>query len=252
MDKAIGLLSWALLLSTSAAAQQAAFRVETQVQTQPVKRTLTLFSEGVGYDFALDESGAITLIDPKRNRIVLLDPVREVKATLDMQELLGLVSKARQEVAQSGLAGLLESAKKTRFDEQTQTVYVGDEYMSYQATLQAPAQENMAAQYAQFADWSARLNAVFEPHFPPYVRLELNRLVAEVGKLPKRITRTTQHQEQKSTIECILTANWRISTEDNEKIRRVGEMLVKFKDVTQAEYFAQKPRLISSGNKLTK
>lgn len=249
MVKAIGYIASTLLLSTGAWAQQAAFRVDTKVLIEPAKRTLTLFSEGVCYDFALDDSAAVTLIDPARNRILLLDPIRQIKTTLDMQELLDLVAKARQAAVQSDLGSLFAAEPKGHFDESSQVVTVGDEQLVYRASLQKPSEKSMADQYATFADWSARLNAVFSPHFPPYLRLELNRMIADQGKLPLEIARTTQHQGKASTIRCQLTANWRISKEDEQEVRRVGTMLAQFNEVTQAEYFAQQQRLVSKNSK---
>jgi hypothetical protein len=239
-----GLAMCVCLTCAVSVAQPPSFRVETDIYAgdakQPMKQTLTLFSNGVYYDFAMDDSAAITVIDPQRDRIILLSQQRKVKTTLKMSQLLGLVAEAREQAAQqpatSEVARMLRAAERSSFDEQTQVVTVGDESLRYDATLQQPRDPSMAAQYADFADWSARLNAVYPPRLLPYVRLELNRQIAARSMLPQQITRTERHNRKEVVWRTRLLPNWRISSDDESKLNRVGELLSQCQEVSIQEY----------------
>ncbi len=232
-----------------AAKADAAFRVDTYIyqdaKKEPVKETLTLFYEGAYYDFAMDATQAVTFIDPRRGRIVLLSPRRQIKTSFHTASLLNDVSEARTKITNSELASVLEAVNKVTFDDQSGKLKVGDTTLSYEATLQTPKETSMALQYADFADWSARLNAVLPPHFPPYLRLELNRQIATRGMLPQTILRVTLHNNRKSVIRSELTAIGLLSRDDNDKIQSVGELLQTCKEVPAAEFFGTVQRPVT-------
>lgn len=231
-------------LSTIVVGEQPQFRIDTDIyfgdSKQPSKQTLTLFSEGVYYDFSIDEPTLVTMIDPARNRIVLLDEKRHIKTIIDTMELKKLVEAAREQAASNGLALLLQAADRVSFDEAAGKLSVGLDEMSYQATLQEPKDPLMAKQYADFADWSARLNAVYPPQLPPYVRMRLNQELGERGFLPNEIVRSTRSSNSKGVeIRSRLIANWRLSSDDQAKIKKVGEHLAQFNELENSKYFAQ-------------
>jgi len=109
--------------------------------------------------------------------------------------------------------------------------------MEYRATLQQPPQPDMAQQYAEFADWSARLNAIYQPNLPPYLRLELNQLISRRQALPSEIKRTTRQGGRQLELTCRLIPVWQLSQDDLAKIARCGAMLAQFKDVSADEYW---------------
>lgn len=237
---------------TVAAAKAAAtaFRVDTDVYEEgtkePVKQTLTLFNEGVYYDFAIDETQAVTVIDPHGGRIILLSPQRQTKTTLKTAQLLTYVTQARQQIANTELNAMLTAVGQVHFDPQQNKLRVGDETLYYEATLQTPKDASMATQYADFADWSARLNAILPPKFPPYLRLELNRQIAERQLLPEAIYRVSQHNNHTTTFRAQLIANGRLSKEDMNKLSSVGGLLHSCKEVSIEEFFGAKPALTSN------
>ncbi len=72
---------------------------------------------------------------------------------------------------------------------QDETLTVGNDEFFYTATTAKSPVEAAATQFADFADWSARLNAAYPPKQPPYIRIRFNRLLAEHGVLPQRSPR---------------------------------------------------------------
>lgn len=233
----------------SAKAAATAFRVDTDVYAEgtkePVKQTLTLFKEGVYYDFAIDETQAVTVIDPLHGRIILLSPQKQKKTILKTEQVNSYLAQAREQITGTELAAMLTAAGQVHFDPQQNKLRVGDDTLYYEATLQTPKDASMAQQYADFADWSARLNAILPPKFPPYLRLALNRQIAERGFLPEAIYRVAQHKNTTNTLRAQLIANGRLSTEDTSKLQKVGELLQTCDEVTIEEFFGAQPALTS-------
>jgi hypothetical protein len=248
---ASGLFCFTMAFSlVHAQAPNVAFRVDTDVyeetQKEPVKQTLTLFQNGVYYDFAMEKSQSVTMIDPQHERIVLIHPERRVKTTFNMPQLLTYVEDIKQQISgkQHELAKMLAAVEQVRFDPAENKIRVGDDTFYYEATMQSPKSPEMAAQYADFANWSARLNAVLPPKFPPYLRLELNRQLAERGMLPDAIYRIAKHNNHTVTIRSQLIANGRLSTEDISKLTAVGELLQTCQEVSKDDFFNPQAALI--------
>ena len=228
---------------------ETSFRVDTDVyeegKKEPIKQTLTLFDQGVYYDFAMDSSQDITIIDPKHGKIVLLSPQKQIKTIFKTDKLLAQVNLARQEITgREELAKLLAAEKLVRFDSNKGSLKVGDDTMAYEATMQSAKDASMVAQYRDFADWSARLNAILPPKYPPFLRLELNLQIAERSMLPSRIERTSRHNGVSSSYRSQLMVNGRLSKEDERKLVSVGQLLVGSREVSDAEFMGIRPPLL--------
>jgi hypothetical protein len=229
---------------SAALGQQPDFRIDTDIhfgtEQAPAKQSLTLFSEGVYYDFSRDDPTAITMIDPQRNRIILLDGKRNIQTTIDMSELSQYVQSAKEQAVSPDLKLLLKASEQVVFDDQNRTCTVGIKQINYVATTQEPPKAAIAQQYAEFANWSARLNAVYPPQRPPYVRMRLNDELGARGLLPAEIEiNTTLASGKPSTARCRLIALWRLSRDDQAAIKSVGEKLAKYGKLDPAKYFAE-------------
>lgn len=243
-------LGWCLAVMPAIAQEtETSFRVDTDIyeegKKEPIKQTLTLFSQGVYYDFAIESSQDITIIDPKHGKIVLLSPQRQLKTTFKTDKLLAQVNLARHEMAvNEELARLLAAEKLVRFDANRGSLRVGDEALSYEATMQSAKDASMVTQYREFADWSARLNCVLPPKYPPFLRLELNKQIAERTMLPSRIDRVSRHNNRTIAYRSQLIVNGRLSKEDERNLDRVGQLLVSSKEVSDSEFMGARPPLI--------
>lgn len=235
-------VAWAVM--SIALGQQPGFRIDTDIhfanEKAPSKQSLTLFSEGVYYDFSMDDTKAITMVDPQRNRIILLDGIRNIQTTIDMNELAKYVDAAKAQADSPDLKLLLKAAEQAAFDDQTATCTVGIKQINYVASTQKPPEAIIAQQYADFANWSARLNAVYPPHRPPYVRMRLNDELGSRGYLPAEIEiTTTLASGRPSTTRCRLLALWLLSKDDQAAIKGVGEKLAKYSKLDPSKYFAE-------------
>lgn len=227
------------LAQDTVAPPQAGFRVATDVflgnQKEPAQQSLTLFSGGVAYDISYDDPNQITMIDPARDRIVLLNKSEKTQTSIDLKELHKYIESARKQAETSKLAAYLLGADKISVD--NNLVTVGDSVLQYTSSLQQPRDEQMAQQYANAADALCLLNGK-RFGIPPFARLSLNRVVAEQKSLPEEITRTTNNGKQTEIVRCRLLTNWRLSKDDEDRISEIGKMLVTFQAVSEPQFFA--------------
>lgn len=230
------------------------FRVETDVfldkKPQPVAETLTLFKKGVVYDFVMTEPREATVFDVQRGRIVLLSPETETQAEITTQELVQFTAAIRQ-VAQSREGNTLFGTEfAAKFDEENKEVHLQGKSLGYQAKGLTPKTEAAVADYQEFADWYARLNATRAGNPPPFARLELNRQLAQNGLLPNEIHRTLNlpgklmNKKQQVTSKHAFT--WLLSGTDNTRIADAGTWMAKFKKVSLTEFWNLKDNLAAN------
>ena len=80
------------------------FRIESEVfvddEKVPVTESLTLFSDGIAYDFMLNGSKEIAILDLHRQQFVLLDVKRQLRLTLSGSQVLEIVAALRAELGE--------------------------------------------------------------------------------------------------------------------------------------------------------
>lgn len=219
------------------------FRMETDVflddGKDPVVETLTIFSAGVAYDFLLTGVEEITVFDPSRQRLVLLDTQRKVKTELTFDSLAQYVAQMKVQLSESKQDALLAEQLEVQSDEAGWLTLTTGE-LTYRAEGATPKFAEAAAQYQHFADWYARLNAMREGNPPPFARIRLNAELASRGLVPQTIERKILQkrglQQKSQTLRSQHLANWRLSQTDRKQIDRAGTYLVSFTGVPFREY----------------
>jgi hypothetical protein len=191
----------ALLAAVPVSAEDDAFRVESEIFVghggQPVARSLTLFRDGIAWDFleltSGDSAGAeIVLHDPARERVVLIDPDRSLKTQVDAVRLerlsVSLASWARKSddrlVRWAGGPDFGEG-----MTEEDDTIELVGPRVRYAVEFaQAPSRQ-AADEYRRFADTAILLKALVRPGgLPPFPRLAINRRVAAAGGIPQAVS----------------------------------------------------------------
>lgn len=202
-------------LPLSLMAEELTMRVETELFAdggeKPVARSLTLFVDGVAWDFlelprptagASGGRGAdaaegmqlaeIVLHDPARDRVIVVDPVRHVKTQVEAIQLerlsVSLATWARgaddRLVRWAGGPDFAEGL--TEKDETLELV--GPRVRYAVAYAEAPTPE-AAVTYRRFADTAILLKALLHPGgIPPFPRLALNRRLEAAKALPAEVT----------------------------------------------------------------
>lgn len=228
------------------------FRVDTELfkdqEKTPLLQTLTIFHGGMVYDFLLTAPQEVTVFDPLRGRVTLLDEARHVKATVTTQEILEFVLALQTQAAQEK-DPLLAFCATPQFEtserpieEQGQALvelHLTAKPLSYLVSGQQPPWPQAATLYRQFADWAARLNAARPGNLPPGARLALNEALAERGLIPLEIRRSipaTTRLGKRLELRSQHRFNWTLSGEDHKRLERVGDMLATYRVVSFQEY----------------
>lgn len=238
-------LVWTMLLMTLATTGRAdeGFRCETDVfvaaEKTPVQQSLTVFQGAVAYDFLLGQSQEITVYDVNRGTIKLLDKKRQLCATILTDDLLQVTALYKTRKAESDLFKFCtEPVFNKTFAENILTLEA--DQFTYRVTCVKPKRPEAAEQYCEFADWSARLNAIRPGNLPPFPRMELDKALAEQRMLPEEIVRTitTKHLtgRRNETIRSRHLFNWILSQRDRELINEVDDHLIKYKSVSAEDY----------------
>jgi hypothetical protein len=181
-------------------------RVETELfcdgGDEPVARSLTLFDDGVAWDFlelpASDGEKAdmqlveIVLHDPARERVVVIDPVRRMKTEIPLIRLERMsVSLAKW--ARSSDDRLVRWAGGPdftgNFEEDEETLALSGPRVRYSVRLATAESPEAAGTYRQFADTAILLKALLHPGgIPPFPRLALNRRLEAAAAIPAEVT----------------------------------------------------------------
>ena len=183
-----------------------ALRVESELfvgsADEPMARSLTLFHEGVAWDFLeLPAAEAaegepmqlaeIVLHDPARERIVVIDPVRKLKTEIPLIRLERLsVSLARW--ARDSDDRLVRWAAGPDFaaeieDVEGQLELTGPRVRYAVDHVEAPSPE-AAETYRRFADTAILLKALLQPGgIPPFPRLALNERLEDEAAIPAEV-----------------------------------------------------------------
>jgi hypothetical protein len=166
---------------------------------EPVARSLTLFHEGVAWDFlelpdAVGKSaviGEIVLHDPARERVLVIDPARQVKTQVDLIRLerlsvsLAKWARTNDDRLVRWAGGPDFAAGFTEHDDRFELV--GPRVKYAVAYEEAPCTE-AAVTYRQFADTAILLKALMQPGgIPPFPRLAVNRRLEDAGAIPSEV-----------------------------------------------------------------
>ncbi|MEX2175320.1 MAG: hypothetical protein WD872_13240 [Pirellulaceae bacterium] len=245
----LALLAAALFVTTASGQE---FRMDTEVfvgkEKEPIAETLTIFTNGLIYDFLLNEPKEITLFDPVRQGFTLLDPARRMRCNISTQEALSYMLALDSHAAQSqdplfafaAMPAFITTAKE--YEESGQTfvsLTLAGKPLEYLAIARTPENSDAVRAFRNFADWYARLNAMRPGNLPPGARLELNKALAERDLIPVEITRTITPPNplaRKIEMRSRHLVNWSLSGEDRKRIQRTGTMLAEFPSVSFDQY----------------
>jgi hypothetical protein len=241
------------------AAEDRGFRVESEVfangAEEPVARSLTLFRDGIAWDFlepstakgSGDAAGEIVLHDPARERVVLVDPARNLKTQIDVIRLerlsVSLASWARKSddrlVRWAGGPDFGEGM--TESDDRIELV---GPRVRYTIEFATPPTAEAAGLYRRFADTAILLKALVRPGgLPPFPRLAINRRVAAAGGIPTEVSleidsRAAMVAGRADTLRCVHKFHPRLLTGDLSRIEEAESRVAVATQVELAEFVA--------------
>jgi hypothetical protein len=228
------------------------FRVENRVfvggQKEPISVSLTVFHEAMVYDF-LQKPAETTVYDPAARRFYLLDSTRRQRTEIGMEQIASYLKrvKERAEKHKDPLVRFSAAPQfEERFDGELGKLELSSPAMMYRITVVEAESPVQAAAYREFADASARLNAVLDSRGKlPFPRLKVNELLARRGLLPREVTLTVTTQKKDSPhTEKIRSEHYfsdKLGDSDRERIAHAQEAMKQYRAVDFSKYGAGGP-----------
>jgi hypothetical protein len=240
----------ALVAAASAPILASDFRVENKVfsgdQKEPVAQSTTIFHGGIVYDY-LAQPAEMTIFDPVRGRVVLLDPTRRIKAELTLEVINGAIDRVKARLGNGDdpyKRFLANPAFDEHVDPSTGEIVFQSDWMTYRVSGAATDKAESARQYREFSDAYARLNTFLRPGSrPPFARLIVNEALEKRGEIPmkvdlnltlkkglppKRINMRSEHHLIPQLVES-----------DRRRVAQTDEFLTMFSSLSFSEYQAK-------------
>jgi hypothetical protein len=221
------------------------FRIETKVyagkDAEPISEDLTLFRGEQVYDF-LSRPREVTVFDKPRSRVMLLDPVRRVKAEIRMERIMAFSDELRTWCGKQ-TDPLLKFSAEPAFAQSLDNgeIVFSSPFLTYRVATVKAASDDIARQYLEFSDSYARLNALTNPgSTPPFPRLKIDEALYISHAIPSRVQLTMPARSRfggkPTVVRSEHTVSWRLLESDQQKIQEAEEFLVTFTPLTLERY----------------
>ncbi|QDU77189.1 hypothetical protein Pan97_42510 [Bremerella volcania] len=236
------LTAWASFVCVSAAAD---FEVTSQIfrgnARIPAVTYETVFKGAKVYDVVTTPPRQATIIDYDSGQITLLDPQRQVKLTLTIQDVLqhSAYFKSHANFPEGPLWTFLRNPKfEASYDPQTQVLKLAGDPLTYEADLNKIQNQPAVDDYARFCDWSSMLNFICAGGDLPQARIELNNQIRAKEAVPAEVRKTIRHADPTKSISLRSTHEyrWKLQEEDAKLIESIETDLAKAKAVSFDQY----------------
>jgi len=233
---------WFCLVSASTAAD---FQVTTQIfkgnARIPAVTYQTVFQGNKVYDVVTTPPRQATIVDYDAGQITLLDPQRQVKLTLAIQDVLQYSAffKSDGDFPDSQLWKFLRDPQfEASYDSQAQILKLTGDPLTYEADLQKIPNQPTVAAYSQFCDWSSQLNFICVGGDLPQARIELNNQIRAKGAVPSEVRKTIRHADPTKSISLKSTHEyrWQLQQEDAQLIESIEADLHNAQAVSFDQY----------------
>ncbi len=226
------------------------FRVESQVFVgdagSPSSENLTLYLEGVAYDFQMSaespgEPIEVVIFDSRNKVLVLLDIERELRTDIADFELLKMLQGLRESAKENEASDfLLNPELASNFDINTNVLTVSNDDMTYRAKGEAPPQDLIGMPlFYEAMEQFTRLSASDPKRLPPFARLVLNREIRKHGLFPTSIEmsmRAGAITRNEFNARSAHTVIWQLSQQDRERIQFAKKQWMNFEKVSIGTY----------------
>jgi hypothetical protein len=223
------------------------FRIENRVflegKKEPESRSLTLFHEGMVYDF-LSEPSEVTVFDKATGHFILLNMAKQEQTELSIAAINAFVEKLTQlaNKQKDPSSKFFANPKfEERFDAANGELSLTSPWVRYRLLTEAAENEEILVLYREFSDAYTRLNAMLNPGSrPPQARLQVNDALVQHRSLPREvnltITSIKNNPPQKSVLRSEHDLNLTLTPFDLDHIHQAREARGKFKVVPYKTY----------------
>ena len=249
---AVGVLTVAPFVGINPSVAQE-FRIRTTVYQHKqdvdpaiVSRSVSIFHAEKVFDH-VDGLGEVTIFDPVRKRLIILNESRMIKAEINYDEIKNLLNVARHQTQEyihdqlkrkesvgnefaAQLKFQLDPVFDIQFEESKNQLVLDSKLINYNVQCVTPDQKVAVGSYLRFADWMARLNYVLHPYtLPPASRIILNEELRSRNMIPIEVELQTR-LEEKLHLRAEHRIHWKLDHKDRGLIHH-WETLRKNKDV---------------------
>jgi hypothetical protein len=244
---------------TAINATENAFRIDTDIYLDeskpPINTTQTVFLENRVIEWD-DTNQRLLIVDYQDQSIQVADLKAQRKCKIKLGELKSRLEELREQMTQEQVSMWTSPGPAVMSEDGTLTLRC--QRASYQFRTVVPFAPSMASDYAEFADWSVRLHAVYPPYKPPLLRMQLNEHLRAKQELPSEIRLSDPRLSDPKSVEnkqavakpvvARLIVQNSLNRQDHERIRDWEVLAGTLKTVTDAEYF----RPSVAGNPISK
>ncbi len=215
------------------------FRVDIDIykdeQKPPINSVQTIFAGGK-YIEVDDNRKRVTVVDPGKGFITILDSQNESRVELNMADLERQLNSVLQNMSDEQRRSLSSDREPTI--EVGNLFVIGNERLRYKFRPMTPANPIIATSYGDFANWSVRINALFNKT-PPFIRMQLNQLLIDQRQLPSELRRVTVVDSQGKTEEIVarLILKENLSASDRTRVASVMKSMNEYKWTSEKEFF---------------
>jgi len=229
-------------------APAADFHVENAVyiegNARPQSQGVTIFHDGLVYDFLTDPS-EIIVFDKAHRRFELLDLTRRVRSEVSLDDVKAVVERAKQRLAGHSnpqFRWLGAPSFDEALDRDKSALTMRSDSLTYEVQL-LPAGPDVAVQYREFSDWYAQFNYVLNPGSrPPFARMKLNDALERNQGIAKevRLTANFTANEPPQRITSRHELAGQLDSSDTKRLADARDAMQSFRHVSLKEYMQKK------------
>jgi hypothetical protein len=213
------------------------FRVDTDIYVDttrpPLATTQTFFLQHRVVDWD-DGRRRLMCIDLRTQQVELADFGTQRRCRLDIgtlaSQLVDLKSQLTPEQTQAWVA-----SREPKADGEAYLLESGN--LRYRFRVTNPFQPSAAAAYAEFADLSVQVSAIYPPYKPPLLRLQLNDFLRKNSVLPVEIQLTDLRSKANDCINARVLIQPALTSQDRERVKDWDVLVQTLKLVPAGEFF---------------
>jgi len=221
----------------------AEFRIDIDIyedeKKQPVK-IKTIFTNGKYIELD-DDRHRITVVDPGLGNITILDSALKSRVSLEMSALESQFNSVLQKLTEDERRKFSSNGEPAL---EGDLIVIGNERMLYKFRTIVPSNPDIAKSYGDFANWSVRINALFN-HTPPFLRMQLNQMLIDQRQLPSELRRVTvltppsAELPQGKTKEVVarMFLNEKLSSDDRARVATVLKSINEYVKTSDKAFF---------------
>lgn len=239
------LLACCISFAWAAYAHAVDFRIETKIyqgdEETPIAQTTTLCQNGVIYDF-VEDTKRVAIFHKARGdepaKFLLIDPTRSIKTTFTTKRVDTAIEKLR-DWSRTQSDPLLRFAADPDFEEvfeqESGILEFHSPQISYRLATLPVEREEAWPDLRNYFNGYTKLNCMLSSSVPTMARLAVNESLEKHNVYPLEVNlKLVGDETTQLRAEHLFT--WMLSKVDRSRIALVGEQLVSFRDVTNAEY----------------